>query len=199
MRDHATGLPLTANADSRLTRVGKLLARTKLDELPQLWDVLRGRMSLVGPRPQDPSFVAMHADAYEHIPAVRPGMTGWSQLAFAEESKILNEDNLIADYIGRILPQKIGLDTLYARSYRLRTDLAVLGWTMVAVLLRRSVAVHRSTGRMNVRKRPRQAAVTRAEAVQAVVVHEQQLSEVHGKVEHQSCLIGVAQRTAERS
>ncbi len=160
MRDDATGLPLTANADSRLTRVGQLLARTKLDELPQLWDVVRGRMSLVGPRPEDPSFVAMHADVYEHILAVRPGMTGWSQLAFAEEGKILNKDDLVADYIGRILPQKIGLDTLYARSCRLRTDLAVLGWTMIAVLLRRPVAVHRSTGRMNVRKRPRQAAAT---------------------------------------
>jgi lipopolysaccharide/colanic/teichoic acid biosynthesis glycosyltransferase len=160
MHDDAEGIPLTTDADVRLTRIGKVLARTRLDELPQLWDVLRGRMSIVGPRPEDPGFVALYADAYEHILTVRPGITGLSQLAFAEEHKILDEDDLVADYVERILPQKIGLDTMYVDSYRIRTDLAVLRWTAIAMILRRPVAVHRSTGRMNVRKRPRPAAVT---------------------------------------
>jgi lipopolysaccharide/colanic/teichoic acid biosynthesis glycosyltransferase len=154
MHHDATGIPLTANADERLTRIGKALARTRLDELPQLWDVLRGRMSLVGPRPEDPGFVALHVDAYEHILTVRPGITGLSQLAFAQEHKILNEEDMIADYVKRILPQKIGLDTMYASSYRIRMDLAVFGWTVIAMLLRKPVAVHRATGRMGVRKRP---------------------------------------------
>ena len=160
MRDDAAGIPLTANEDTRLTRVGKVLARTRLDELPQLWDVVRGRMSIVGPRPEDPGFVALHADAYEQILSVRPGMTGLSQLAFAEEHKILDEDDLVEDYIHRILPQKIGLDTLYADSYRVRTDLQVVAWTVIAVLLRRPVAVHRGTGRMNVRRRPRPVSIS---------------------------------------
>jgi lipopolysaccharide/colanic/teichoic acid biosynthesis glycosyltransferase len=99
--EDAAGIPLTADTDERLTRIGKVLARTRLDELPQLWEVLRGRMSIVGPRPEDASFVALHADAYEHILSVRPGMTGLSQLAFAEEHKILNEENLIEDYVHR--------------------------------------------------------------------------------------------------
>lgn len=160
MYHDAAGIPLTANTDERLTRVGRVLARTRLDELPQLWDVLRGRMSIVGPRPEDPGFVALHADAYEHILSVRPGITGLSQLAFAEEHKILDEEDLVGDYVTRILPQKIGLDTLYARSYRIRMDLAVLCWTVATVMLRRPVAVHRSSGRMNLRKRPRVAVVT---------------------------------------
>ena len=165
MHDDAAGIPLTANADERLTRVGKLLARTRLDELPQLWEVLRGRMSIVGPRPEDPAFVALHADAYEQILTVRPGMTGLSQLAFAEEHKILNDDDLVEDYINRILPAKVGLDTLYASSYRVRTDASVIVWTVVAMLLRRPVAVHRSTGRMNVRRRATAVAVTDGGAV----------------------------------
>jgi len=174
MHHDATGIPLTANADERLTRIGKALARTRLDELPQLWDVLRGRMSMIGPRPEDPGFVALHADEYERILMVRPGMTGLSQLAFAEEHKILDEDDMVGDYVARILPAKIGLDTMYASSYRIRMDLAVLFWTVVAVMLRRPVAVHRSTGRMNLRKRPRPVAVPEASAgvAEACVVAE---------------------------
>jgi lipopolysaccharide/colanic/teichoic acid biosynthesis glycosyltransferase len=148
----ADGIPLTADADSRLTRVGTVLARTRLDELPQLWDVLRGRMSLVGPRPEDPAFVALHLDSYQSILSVRPGITGLSQLAFAREHKILDPDNLLGDYVERILPQKVGLDVLYSRRFRLRSDLAVLRWTIATVALHRQVAVHRSTGALNLRR-----------------------------------------------
>jgi lipopolysaccharide/colanic/teichoic acid biosynthesis glycosyltransferase len=158
MHDHARGIPLTANADPRLTRVGRILARTRLDELPQLWDVFRGRMSIVGPRPEDPEFVALHADAYRRILSVRPGITGLSQLAFAEEHTILDQTDLVGDYIGRILPQKVGLDTLYAREYGLTMDLKVLGWTAAAMLAGKRVSVHRSTGALTLRRRPRVSA-----------------------------------------
>lgn len=158
MRDDAIGLPLTANRDPRLTRVGRLLTRTRLDELPQLWDVLRGRMSLVGPRPEDPAFVALHREDYDRILSVRPGITGLSQLAFADEGSILDERDIVRDYVERILPQKIELDTLYADAYRLRLDFAVLRWTLFVMLARKPVAVHRFTGKMNVRKRPRAVA-----------------------------------------
>jgi lipopolysaccharide/colanic/teichoic acid biosynthesis glycosyltransferase len=173
MYHDAAGIPLTAAGDERLTRVGKVLARTKLDELPQLWDVLRGRMSIVGPRPEDPGFVALHADDYQCILSVRPGMTGLSQLAYAEEHKILDEDDLVGDYVARVLPQKIGLDTLYADSYRIRMDLAVIWWTVVTVMLRRPVAVHRSSGRMNLRKRGALPAV----ATETLAVPEPALAE----------------------
>ncbi len=156
MHAEASGGPLTVPGDPRLTRVGSLLTRTRLDELPQLWDVLRGRMSIVGPRPEDPGFVALHVLDYARILSVRPGMTGISQLAFAEESRILDRNDPVSDYVARILPAKIQLDKLYAERHRIALDISILWWTMIAVLLRRPVAVNRSTCRMNIRKRPAQ-------------------------------------------
>jgi lipopolysaccharide/colanic/teichoic acid biosynthesis glycosyltransferase len=155
MHDDARGIPLTANADPRLTRIGTILARTRLDELPQLWDVLRGRMSIVGPRPEAPEFVTLHSDAYRRILSVRPGITGLSQLAFAEEHFILDQSDLVGDYVGRILPQKVGLDTLYAGDYGVGMDLRILAWTAVAMIAGRRVSVHRRTGALSLRRRPR--------------------------------------------
>lgn len=171
MHHLATGVPLTANEDCRFTRVGAILARTRLDELPQLWDVLCGRMSLVGPRPEDPAFVALHRDAYDRIVAVRPGITGLSQLAFAAEHKILDQSDLVSDYIDRILPQKIRLDTLYSGAYRSRTDLSILRWTLAAIVLQKQVAVNRSTGALGLRRRPSSAPVADA----PVLVLQQQV------------------------
>jgi lipopolysaccharide/colanic/teichoic acid biosynthesis glycosyltransferase len=160
MHHDAGGAPLTAAADPRLTRVGRLLTRTRLDELPQLWDVLCGRMSIVGPRPEDPTFAYLHREAYTAILSVRPGITGLSQLAFAEEPQILGNHDPVSKYVGRILPQKVVLDTIYANSYGLKRDLAVICWTLVAVGLRKQVAVHRVTGELTLRKRPLMAAHT---------------------------------------
>jgi lipopolysaccharide/colanic/teichoic acid biosynthesis glycosyltransferase len=153
MHDLATGSALTTAGDHRFTRVGEWLAKLKLDELPQLWNVLRGEMSLIGPRPEDPSFVAMHAEDFVDILQVKPGVTGLSQLAFAEESRILDDDDPTGHYLQQILPQKMGMDRLYARRFRLRLDVHILFWTLVAVIARRQVAVHRSTGSMNLRRR----------------------------------------------
>src|SRR5213078_1798821 len=126
MRDGASGPALAAPDDARFTRLGSFLARTKLDELPQLWNVLKGEMSLVGPRPEDPGFVGLHQESYESILMVRPGITGLSQLTFARESHVLDPDDRIAHYVRAILPQKIGLDQLYAREHSVRKDLAIL-------------------------------------------------------------------------
>jgi lipopolysaccharide/colanic/teichoic acid biosynthesis glycosyltransferase len=154
MHDDAAGPALTAKEDDRFTRLGRFLARTKLDEVPQLWNVLKGQMSLVGPRPEDPGFVEEQADAYRRILRVRPGITGFSQLAFAKESEILDPEDSLRHYLTSILPQKIGMDELYAARRSLRMDLSILFWTAAAVVLRRPVAVDRGSGRMNVRRRP---------------------------------------------
>jgi lipopolysaccharide/colanic/teichoic acid biosynthesis glycosyltransferase len=153
MHHNATGAPLTMSEDDRFTRVGRLLAKTKLDELPQLWHVLNGEMSLIGPRPEDPDFVAERFNDYADILSVRPGVTGLSQIAFAEESAILSKDDPLEHYRTRIFPQKIRLDRMYAAHPSLKMDLSILFWTCAAVLLRRQVAVHRESGRMNLRRR----------------------------------------------
>ena len=147
--------PLTAVHDDRLTRIGGLLAKTKLDEIPQLWNVLRGAMSLVGPRPEHPAFVRLHAKEYAPILCGRPGITGLSQLAFAKEAEILAVGDRLNDYVDRILPQKIWLDTLYLERRSLRMDLQILAWTLAAIVLRKDAAVHRKTGRLTLRHRRR--------------------------------------------
>jgi lipopolysaccharide/colanic/teichoic acid biosynthesis glycosyltransferase len=144
MRNGATGRPLTLVEDERFTRLGHWLARTKLDELPQLLNVLRGDMSLIGPRPEDPRFVQRHAEAFQAILEVRPGITGLSQLAYRAESRILDPDDPVADYEQRVLPQKLYLDRLYVERGTPLLDLRILAWT-IAVTLGIPVSVNRST------------------------------------------------------
>ena len=150
----ARGPALTADADCRFTRIGRLLAASKLDELPQLLNVLRGEMSLVGPRPEDAGFVALHLDAYALIHSVRPGITGLSQLAFAKESRVLGAADPVGVYVSRILPQKVAIDGLYAARRSLVLDGRILAWTALAVLLRKDVSVDRASGRLALRRRP---------------------------------------------
>ncbi len=154
MHQRARGMALTAPDDERFTRLGRSLARLKLDEVPQLWNVARGHMCLVGPRPEDPSFVRVHSVAYGLITSVKPGITGLSQLAFARESQILAPNDLLKDYLERLLPLKIELDQLYARERSLRMDLRILMWTIVTIGLRRDVSVDRRTARISIRRRP---------------------------------------------
>jgi lipopolysaccharide/colanic/teichoic acid biosynthesis glycosyltransferase len=153
MVDGAAGPALTAANDARLTRCGRFLAATKLDELPQLWHVIRGQMSLVGPRPEDPAFVALYPDQYAEICSVKPGITGLCQLAFTRESAILGTGEGISSYVDRLLPAKVQIDLFYARERTLRMDLRILTWTAIALGLRKDVAVHRSSGRLSIRKR----------------------------------------------
>jgi lipopolysaccharide/colanic/teichoic acid biosynthesis glycosyltransferase len=154
MHTAAHGAALTMADDDRFTRVGVWLARTKLDELPQLWHVLRGDMSLVGPRPESPSFVARHRDEYEVILTTRPGLTGYSQLAFAREGSILNPEDPQGHYVSALLPQKVGLDRMYASRLSTRRDLGILVATFKTVALRQPVAVNRANGALTPRRRP---------------------------------------------
>ncbi len=101
-------------------------------------------MSLVGPRPEDSGFVALHEEEYQEILSVRPGITGLGQLAFAKEAEILDPGDRVGHYVDRILPQKVHLDLLYARSRTIRGDLRILVWTVLPVILRVNVAVNRA-------------------------------------------------------
>lgn len=155
LRKDARGLPLTISEDDRFTTIGRALARWKLDEIPQLVNVVLGQMSLVGPRPEDGRFVALYEDEYRHrILTVRPGITGLCQLAFAKEGRILDPADRIRDYEERILPQKVAIDCLYVERRSVRMDLGILAWTLIATVLRRDLAVNRRTGGIGIRRRP---------------------------------------------
>jgi lipopolysaccharide/colanic/teichoic acid biosynthesis glycosyltransferase len=110
----ARGGQLTAGADPRITRVGHFLRKSKIDELPQLWNVLRGDMSLVGPRPEVPKYVEMFRDDYRTILSVRPGITDPASLKYRDESSVLAlASDPEAAYIEQILPEKIALSKTY--------------------------------------------------------------------------------------
>lgn len=130
-----SGPQLTTSSDPRLTRVGRVLCRLKIDELPQLLNVLLGDMSLVGPRPEVPRYVEMFRRDYAEILAVRPGMTDPASLLFRDEERLLQAaaDPEI-EYVRSILPRKIALSKEYARTRSLRGDLALI-LTSAALLL----------------------------------------------------------------
>jgi len=130
------GLPLTVGADSRITRSGQWLRRTRLDELPQFIDVLQGRMSLVGPRPEVPRYVQHYPPALrERALAVRPGITDPSSLAFIDEAALLAQAaDPEREYIEHILPRKLQAAADYAAHATLWTDLQVLARTLRVLL-----------------------------------------------------------------
>jgi lipopolysaccharide/colanic/teichoic acid biosynthesis glycosyltransferase len=134
------GPGVTGRDDPRITPEGKWLRATKMNELPQLWNVLVGEMSLVGPRPEDPDFAARWpADARREILSVRPGITSPASISYHDEEKLLSPDNLMGDYLEKIAPDKMRLDRLYVRHYNLMTDLDAIFWTMIVLVPRVSI------------------------------------------------------------
>lgn len=155
MRRDATGAPLTKLRDERLTPIGEFLVATKLDELPQLWNVLRGQMSIVGPRPEVQEFVSLYADEYRQILTVVPGITGPAQLEYIEERHLLADAHESTKlYAQEILPRKIAVDLDYIRTQSLRRDLAILAHTalMPARTLKERLSLVRA-GAVRERKR----------------------------------------------
>lgn len=131
----APGAAITVGADPRITRSGHVLRQTKLDELPQLWDVLRGAMSLVGPRPELPHYVALYpADLREQVLCVRPGITDPASLAFSHEAELLAASpDPEREYREVILPAKLQLSADYAARASLLTDLKLIFATLARV------------------------------------------------------------------
>ena len=131
----ARGGPITVRNDPRVTRVGRFLRKTKFDELPQLINVLKGEMSLVGPRPEVPQYVKLFRQDYEEIAKVRPGITDLASIKYRDEAAILAEyRNPEEAYRQEILPEKISLAKEYIRRSSFLFDLVLIFKTLRRVI-----------------------------------------------------------------
>jgi lipopolysaccharide/colanic/teichoic acid biosynthesis glycosyltransferase len=133
--ENHNGSRLTVKNDSRVTPFGAWLRETKLNELPQLWNVLVGEMSLVGPRPEDPHFVEQwDAEVKTEVLSVRPGMTSPASVTYRDEESLLGGTSVLDDYLRTILPEKLRLDQLYVRHYNFLGDLDTIFMTLTLLL-----------------------------------------------------------------
>ena len=134
----ARGMQITVGEDSRITAVGRLLRRYKLDELPQLIDVLCGDMSLVGPRPEVPQYVAYYPNELkELVLSVRPGITDMASIEFKNENEILGRAiDPHKAYVTEVLPIKLNYYAEYVNNYSLLGDIKIIFLTLQAIMRR---------------------------------------------------------------
>jgi lipopolysaccharide/colanic/teichoic acid biosynthesis glycosyltransferase len=126
------GLSVTKEGDPRVTRIGRFMRKTKLDELPQLWNVLRGDMSFVGPRPEVPRYVEKYTTEQKRVLALKPGITDLATLEFRNEEELLRT---AADtekfYLEYCVPRKIELNLAYAKTANVREDIKIIIRTLL--------------------------------------------------------------------
>ena len=135
MRKDNVGLKITTSGDSRITPVGKVLRKTKLDELPQLWNVLKGDMSFVGPRPEVREYTDLYDEEQRQVLLVRPGITGLASIRFRNENEILDaSDDPNRTYIEEVMSQKIALDLKYIPHASVIYDIRLILETLVTVV-----------------------------------------------------------------
>lgn len=128
---HKLGGPSTAGGDPRVTRVGRWLRRFNLDELPQLINVVKGDMSIVGPRPEVPQYVDLFTKEEREILTVRPGLTDWATLWIGDESdRLVGREDPEKAYLEEIWPEKHRLALEYVRHRSLLTDVKIIAQTM---------------------------------------------------------------------
>ena len=132
------GPNITIGNDPRITGIGRLLRQTKIDELPQLINILRGEMSFVGPRPEVPQYVQLYRREYQQILTVRPGLTDLASLKYRDEAALLaNAENPEEEYVRRILPDKIKLARDYIQRASFFYDLRLILETILRLVLGR--------------------------------------------------------------
>jgi len=143
---------LTIGADPRITRIGKYLRASKIDELPQLLNVVKGDMSLVGPRPEVPRYVELFRPDYERILTVRPGLTDLASLKYSDEASILGESlNPERDYVTRLLPDKIRLAKEYVERSSLLFDLKLIVETIIKIFANQQIRSRKFEARNNIK------------------------------------------------
>lgn len=135
MRPHSGGLLVTVHGDNRVSRVGAALRASKLDELPQFWNVLRGDMSVVGPRPEVQEFVMLYEQQFRNVLSMRPGITDLASIHFRNEEKVLaKSDDPLRTYCERVLPMKLNFAERYLKSHSVFGDLAIILRTAVVTV-----------------------------------------------------------------
>jgi lipopolysaccharide/colanic/teichoic acid biosynthesis glycosyltransferase len=130
------GPVVTSKVDSRITRVGRFLRATKLDEFPQFWNVLIGDMTLIGPRPESPEIVALYTPEQRRVLSVKPGLTGPSQISCTvdESMAVLSSEAAEKYYIQHILDRRLAIDAEYIENRGLLSDLVLIGRTLGLIL-----------------------------------------------------------------
>lgn len=129
------GPALTHSGDPRVTRVGRILRKWKIDEFPQLLNILQGEMSVVGPRPESPGYVEHYTPEQRQVLQVKPGMTGLTQIKFRHEETLLSHcTNLEKDYVEKIMPHKLALDLEYIANRSLFLDIKLIIQTFLYLL-----------------------------------------------------------------
>jgi lipopolysaccharide/colanic/teichoic acid biosynthesis glycosyltransferase len=131
------GPGITAAGDERITRVGRLMRRSKLDELPQLLNVLKGEMDLVGPRPEAPRYVALYTPEQRRLLAVRPGITSPASLRYLHEEQLLEGPDWETVYVEQVMPHKLQIELDYMARRTFSSDLRVILGTVQALIWQR--------------------------------------------------------------
>ena len=132
----STAMQITVGQDARITRIGAFLRHYKIDELPQLIDVLQGSMSLVGPRPEVPKYVALYPEPTKSIVlSVRPGITDLASIEYRSESELLGKSsNPEQTYIEEVMPAKLAYCVQYVEQQSLWLDIQIIARTFIAIL-----------------------------------------------------------------
>jgi len=128
------GPKITIKGDNRITGIGRLLRKYKIDELPQLFNVLKGDMSFVGPRPEISEYVNLFKTAYEKLLSIRPGITDPASICYSNEEMLLSgSDNWEENYRKIVLPEKIKLSLQYVDNHNIITDLRLIVKTVLKI------------------------------------------------------------------
>ena len=129
------GLITVGGHDSRITRMGYFIRKYKIDELPQLWNVLKGDMSLVGPRPEVKKYVDLYTEEQRRVLSVRPGITDYASIEYVDENEILgNAEDPDRVYVEEIMPAKIKLNMRYIENRSLNEYFKIIGLTFINIL-----------------------------------------------------------------
>lgn len=131
-----SGPAITQKSDPRITRVGKVLREIKVDEIPQLWNVIRGDMSLVGPRPEDPRYVEKYDEEQRKVLLVKPGLSSPASIEYRHEEKLLSTqaENLEDYYVRQVMPKKLKIDLDYVENQSLIRDVAICFKTAYTII-----------------------------------------------------------------